>query len=63
MIIIRNDLNDDITFFFEDEEIVLGPQKTASFLKENFDKLRLENYIVKIKNGVIKVKGEWITQY
>lgn len=57
MIIIRNDTQDDISFKFKEEEIDLPPQKTATISLQDFENLKLENFIVKIKNGVIKIKG------
>ena len=55
-IIIRNDTNDDVSFIFGEEEIELSPKKTATIYNNEFDKLKLENFVVKIKNGVIKIK-------
>jgi hypothetical protein len=58
MIVIRNDMKYAIALFeFNGEPVELAPNKTASIQDKDFEYLELENFVVKIKHGVIKIKS------
>ncbi len=55
MIIIRNETQDGVSFTYNDEEVVLEPNKSVQV--DSLDNIMLDETIVKIRKGVVKIKG------
>lgn len=54
-ITVRNETNDDVSINYDNEDITLEPTKYIQI--EDLDKLMMDSTIVKIRKGVIKIKG------
>ena len=54
-IVIRNESQGDITLNYNDVDITLEPNKTLTV--DSIDELMMDSMIIKIRKGVIKIKG------
>ena len=54
-IIIRNETSDDISLSYKNVDFTLEPNKFIEI--ESLDELMLDSHIIKVRRGVIKIKG------
>jgi hypothetical protein len=55
--IIRNETKDEIVLQISGGEVMLDPNKAVTISPDAFDDICLNECIVKIRKGVIKIKG------
>ena len=57
MIIIRNETQDDVSFYVGEKLTELSPNKVIQITLEQFKSLYLGEHVVKLSRGIIKIKG------
>ena len=57
MIVLRNDTDTEVFFELNEVGVAIEPKKSVEINLKDFMNLYIPNHIVKIRNGVIKIKG------